>query len=210
MAEIADGQPPWSFNPVGGFGGAATGASWNGTPINMSNPGIAGALALPTMADISPIFDASKEDDVISAALQVPNLTDCAHFFFGPKFRFTRSNLPHIDATRNLPGAAAGETDQSMVPAQGRATVLIDKGTFSMNANDPFLTDTYLHEAANATAIQQFTNQQTAAVFLHPKRQLRAELGPRGSRPSNAQHNHPWDPDIGQQFENCLHGGKYQ
>jgi hypothetical protein len=92
-----------------------------------------------------------------------------------------------------------------MVPATGRGTVLIDKGTFMMNANDPFLVGTYLHEAANATAIQQFTSQQTAAVFVHPTRQLRAHLGPRGIRPSNAQYNDR-DSDIDQQFERCLHG----
>jgi hypothetical protein len=161
------------------------------------------------MADVGgPIMNVGKEDDIMTAALQAPNLADCAHSFFGPKFSFTRSNLPHIYAT-DLDNGASGRTEQAMVPATGRATVLIDNSFFAMKANDPMQVDNYLHEAANATAIQQFTNQQTAAVFVHPTRQLRAELGPRGSRPSNAQHNQ-WDPDIGQQFENCLHGQAYR
>jgi len=210
MQSIGDGSGPPS---PGGFGGMSLGASWNGTPWGSSGGlanGIQGALGLPTMADVGgPIMDMSKEDDVISNALQAPNLIDCGHSFFGPKFRFTRSNMPHIDATQNLGGATAGRTIESMVPATGRATVLIDKGTFAMNANDPFLRDTYLHETANATAIQQFTNQQTAAVFVHPTRQLRAELGPRGSRPSDSQRRE-FDRDIGQQFEHCLHGGSYK
>ena len=208
MNRLANGQPPGAFGSLGG--GMASGTSWNGTPIYMPNRGIAGALGLPTMADVGgPIMNATNEDDVSSNALQAPNLVDCGHFFFGPKFRFTRSNMPHIDATQNLGGATAGRTIESMVPATGRATVLIDKGTFAMNANDPFLRDTYLHETANATAIQQFTNQQTAAVFVHPTRQLRAELGPRGSRPSDSQRRE-FDRDIGQQFEHCLLGGSYK
>jgi RHS repeat-associated protein len=198
------------FKPVGGFGGMALGSSWSGTPIMPSGGltnGIQRALGMPTMDDVGgPIANMNKEDDVISNALQAPNLADCARAFFGSKFSFTRSNMPHIDATQTLGGATAGKTIESMVPATGRATVLIDKGTFAMKANDPFLRDTYLHEAANATAIQKFTSQQTAAVFRQPTRQRRAELGPRGLGPSNAQHNHPWDPDIGQQFEKCLHG----
>jgi hypothetical protein len=52
QVSLETGEPPWDLNPAGGFGGAAMGASWNGTPINMSNPGIAGALGLPTMADV--------------------------------------------------------------------------------------------------------------------------------------------------------------
>jgi hypothetical protein len=160
------------------------------------------------MADVGPIMDVTKADDVISAALQAPNLIDCAHSFFGPNFRFTRSNLPHIKAT-DLDRGASGRTLQSMVPATGRATALIDSGYFSLSANDPMQVDNYLHEAANATAIQQFTDQQTAAVFPHPNRQSRAQLGPRGKRPSNAQH-YQWDPDIGQQFEHCLHGHAYK
>ena len=155
---------------------------------------------------LKPVFVVNPYQ-VIASALQVPNLVDCAHTFFGNNFRFNRSNLPHIDASQNLPGA--GRTMESMVPATGRATVLIDRGTFPMNANDPFLVDTYLHEAANATAIQRFTDQQTAAVFVHPSRQLRAELGPRGARPSNAQRN-SFDRDIGNQFEGCLHGNGYK
>ena len=190
-------------------GGIPVGSSWSGTPIYIPNRGIAGALGLPTMADVGgPIMNVGKEDDIMTAALQAPNLADCAHSFFGPKFSFTRSNLPHIYAT-DLDNGASGRTEQAMVPATGRATVLIDNSFFAMKANDPMQVDNYLHEAANATAIQQFTNQQTAAVFVHPTRQLRAELGPRGSRPSNAQHNQ-WDPDIGQQFENCLHGQAYR
>lgn len=49
------------FNPVGGFGhGMPSGSSWNGTPIYMPNPGIAGALGLPTMADLGgPINNAT-------------------------------------------------------------------------------------------------------------------------------------------------------
>jgi hypothetical protein len=197
--------------PLVSSSGAALGSSWNGTPWGSTGglgSGIQGALGLPTTADVGgPIFDATKEDQVIASALQVPNLVDCAHTFFGNNFRFNRSNLPHIDASQNLPGA--GRTMESMVPATGRATVLIDRGTFPMNANDPFLVDTYLHEAANATAIQRFTDQQTAAVFVHPSRQLRAELGPRGARPSNAQRN-SFDRDIGNQFEGCLHGNGYK
>ena len=44
---LANGQPPFGFNPFGG--GVALGSSWNGTPENLPNPGLAGALGLPTM-----------------------------------------------------------------------------------------------------------------------------------------------------------------
>ncbi|HWG20705.1 MAG TPA: RHS repeat-associated core domain-containing protein, partial [Terracidiphilus sp.] len=51
---ISDGMgfrngPP---SPVGSFGGMSVGTSWNGTPIYMPNPGLAGALGFPTMADV--------------------------------------------------------------------------------------------------------------------------------------------------------------
>jgi hypothetical protein len=48
--ELANGQPPWALGGLGGDVGI--GSSWNGTPENIPNRGIAGALGLPTMADV--------------------------------------------------------------------------------------------------------------------------------------------------------------
>jgi len=54
---LMHGQPPWGFNPAGGIS-APSAVSWNGTPENIPNPGIAGALGLPTMADVGgPIYN---------------------------------------------------------------------------------------------------------------------------------------------------------
>ncbi len=101
--------------------------------------------------------DPAKAKEVIKNALKTKNLSKCLNKFFGPGIILTNENLPRIDATENLPGA--GRTYPDKVPDTGRATVNIDKGNFNgMAANDTFLTDTYLHETANALAIQRFTN----------------------------------------------------
>lgn len=56
---IMNGHPPGSFGSFGG--GMGLGSSWNGTPImpygGLTN-GVQQALGLPTMADVSPVFDA--------------------------------------------------------------------------------------------------------------------------------------------------------
>jgi len=138
-----------------------------------------------------------KERDVINAALKQKNLAKCLNEFFGPGTILTNDNLPHIDASKDLLGGAAGRTVVDQVPETGRGTVQIDRGVFrDLPANDLFLVWTYLHETANVLAIQRFTNIQP--------RGARARLGPRGGPPSAAQANHPWDSDIGQQFEECL------
>lgn len=139
-----------------------------------------------------------KARDVIKAALGQKNLSTCLHKFFGPGKILTNSNLPSINATENLTNGAAGQTRASEVPDTGRGSVYIDKGIFtSLSANDPFLVGTYLHEVANVLAIQLFTNVQP--------RWARARMGPRGTYPTQDQINDPTgDPDIGQQFEECI------
>ena len=152
-------------------------------------------------------MDMSKEDDVITAALGVKTLVPCTAMFFGSNFRFTSENLPHIDATKPLGGAAIGETDASMVPDVGKATIKIDSGSYSsMKPQD--LAMTYLHEAVNARAIQQFT-MWSGPGFKNGgiSRNDRAKLGPMGRWPSKGQvHSGIKDPDIGNQFERCLNG----
>jgi len=142
--------------------------------------------------------EAQKKQDLIKAALANPNLARCLNKFFGPGKILTNANLPRIDASQNLPGAVVGQTKASMVPDTGRATVQIDKGVFTiLSATDRFLIDTYLHETANALAIQRFTN-----VF---PRSGRARRGPLGGPATPAQEADPVDKDIGQEFEKCLH-----
>ena len=149
----------------------------------------------------------SKQDQVKSAALGAKNLAACTTQFFGSGFNFTLANLPNIDATQNLGGMTIGRTKASMVPDDGVATILIDKGSFSsMKPAD--LAITYLHETANARAIQQFT-QWSGPDFVNGgiSRQDRALLGPMGRMPSNGQsHASSGDHDIGNQFERCLNG----
>jgi len=141
-------------------------------------------------------------------ALEFPNLTKCTQLFFGPNFKFTYNNLPNIDGTSreiNSPsydrGSGYGQTDPKFVPDHGRATIFIDKHFWEnyaahYGASDPLVVTTYLHEAANARAIQQFT-QYT--------RGTRAITGPLGRVPSYAQnHDYSRDNDIGQQFGECL------
>jgi hypothetical protein len=105
-------------------------------------------------------------------------------------------NAPNIDASQDLNNGAAGRTLASLVPNSGRPTILIDRGTFMMSVSDPFLLLTYLHESANAFAIQRFR-------YPGITRQQRALLGPRGAYPSPQQQN-SLDQDIGNQFEKCL------
>ncbi len=138
-----------------------------------------------------------KKRDVINAALKQKNLSKCLNKYFGPGTILTNENLPHVDASKDLPGGQAGHTVVDQVPDTGRGTVEIDRGIFtSLTAQDPFLVGTYLHEVANLLAIQRFTNV--------PKGD-RARRGARGGPPGAGQRNHPWDPDIGQQFEECLY-----
>jgi len=138
---------------------------------------------------------AQKKQDLIKAALATKNLSSCLHKFFGPGNILTNANLPHIDASQNLEGARAGQTDPAMVPDTGPATIQIDKGIFtSLSATDPFLIGTYLHETANALATQRFI-QYTKAT--------RAYAGPLGGPPTNDQLN-SFDHDIGNQFEKCI------
>jgi hypothetical protein len=135
--------------------------------------------------------------NLLKAALGQKNLSKCLHKFFGPGTILTNANLPRIDASENLTGGAVGQTRASEVPDTGRGTVHIDKGVFNgLGASDAFLVGTYLHETANVLAIQRFTNIQP--------RWMRDLAGPLGSPPTAAQKNHPWDSDIGQQFEDCL------
>jgi len=99
------------------------------------------------------------------------------------------------------------------VPAKGRATIFMGAGSLSYKADYPTLLLTFLHESANAFAIQRFTDAQVRAAFAVPKswtehdiRNVRADLGPRGNPPSAHQRStvDEWDHDIGQQFEECL------
>jgi len=107
----------------------------------------------------------------------------------------TNENLPYVNATQDLRGW--GEVKASEVPATGRGTVYIDRGTFQgLSAPNPQLVATYLHETANILAIQRFTHW--------PDRNTRALLGPRGGPPSESQRR-SFDKDIGQQFEECLY-----
>jgi hypothetical protein len=152
----------------------------------------------------------TKEQQVRIAALQAKNLAECTTEFFGAGFRFTLLNLPYIDATQNLKDNAIGETKPGMVPDEGRGTILIDKGSFSsMNPVD--LVITYLHEAANAMALQQFTMRSGPGWPDWAKGRLerwrRQYLGPEGQWPSyGQQHAGSGDHDIGNQFERCLNG----
>jgi hypothetical protein len=128
------------------------------------------------------------------------NLSRCLHTFFGPGTVLTNANLPRIDASKDLPGATAGQTNPAMVPDSGPATIQIDKGIFtSLGADDPLLVGTYLHEVGNALATQLFTQ------YTKP---TRAYAGPRGGPPTPAQKAEAWDHDIGQQFEKCIFGTK--
>jgi hypothetical protein len=149
--------------------------------------------------------DTQKKRDLTEAALAHENLSDCLHKFFGPGKILTNANLPRIDASQYLEGGAVGGTRASMVPDTGRGTILIDKATFnSHSATDHFtMVDTYLHETANALAIQRFTGYTG-------KRGYRMLLGPRGGPPTadqqRAARTGVEDVDIGMQFEKCLHG----
>lgn len=70
--DVVNGRDPAMPSFFGG-GGGALGSSWNGTPI-MQYPGltagIQGALGLPTMADVGPIFDAQNSSG--------PNKSPCS------------------------------------------------------------------------------------------------------------------------------------
>jgi len=117
--------------------------------------------------------------------------------FFGPGTILTNENLPYVNASQNFPGGAWGWMKPSEVPATGRGTVYIDRGTFrGLSGTDFQMVGTYLHETANILAVQRFTHE--------PTKFNRALLGPRGALPSPGQANHPWDRDIGQQFEECI------
>jgi len=146
-----------------------------------------------------PDKDTQKKRDLIKAALAHENLSDCLHKWFGLGDILTNANLPRIDASQDLEGGALGQTRASMVPDTGRGTILIDRATFaSHSATDHFtMVDTYLHETANALAIQRFTQ-----YGYRPYRML---LGARGSIPTEHQLNSFPDQDIGKQFEECLH-----
>jgi RHS repeat-associated protein len=156
-------------------------------------------LMLPTPG--VPGDPGDKGRDVIDAALKEKNLSKCLHKFFGPGTILTNENLPRINASKDLSGGAVGQTDARRVPDVGRGTVQIAKSMFnSLSANDPFLTRTYLHETANALAIQRFTDIQPRAA--------RMERGPLGGPPTSDQQKERrasfGDPDIGNQFEKCL------
>jgi hypothetical protein len=98
-----------------------------------------------------------------------------------------------------MKSARAGQTELAKVPDTGRATIQIDKGIFtSLQATDPFLIGTYLHETANALATQLFTQ--------YTKR-TRAYAGPLGGPPTKDQLN-SWDHDIGNLFEQCIFPNK--
>ncbi len=206
------------FGPFGFFGGGdlSGGGGWG--------PGFGADLLYGPLPDCFPFFSdgagfsvmagncgsqsgssgggksSGKARDVIKAALQQKNLSKCLHKFFGPGTILTNANLPRIDASQNLTGGAVGQTDARHVPDTGHATIQIDKGIFTgLAANDPFLVGTYLHETANALAIQRFTNVQP--------RWARDLMGPRGAYPTQQQLNDPTgDHDIGQQFEDCIFG----
>jgi RHS repeat-associated protein len=188
-------------------------ASNSGSGSGPSSGGASGAAPLPAPPNNKPVPDptaqqqGTKQDQVKSAGLGLKNLAACTTEFFGSGFNFTLANLPNIDATQNLKGAAIGETRASMVPDEGRATILIDKGSYS-SMSPSSLAVTYVHEAANARAIQQFT-QWSGPGFVNGglSRNDRARLGPMGNWPSKGQqHASSGDHDIGNQFERCLNG----
>jgi RHS repeat-associated protein len=191
------GPPPPSSAPTAGNSGPGSGPSAGGA---------SGTAPLPT-APNPPVKNPDPQDQVKSAGLGLKNLAACTTEFFGSGFNFTLANLPNIDATQNLKGAAIGETRASMVPEEGRATILIDKGSYS-SMSPSSLAVTYMHEAANARAIQQFT-QWSGPGFVNGglSRNDRARLGPMGNWPSKGQqHASSGDHDIGNQFERCLNG----
>jgi RHS repeat-associated protein len=199
---------------MNGTGGP--GQDWlDGKDSNSSNGGSSNsappppAPSNPNPASPAPVAQqkGTKQDQVKSAGLGLNNLAACTTEFFGSGFNFTLANLPNIDATQNLEGAAIGETRASMVPDEGRATILIDKGSYS-SMSPSSLAVTYMHEAANARAIQQFT-QWSGPGFVNGglSRNDRARLGPMGNWPSKGQqHASSGDHDIGNQFERCLNG----
>jgi RHS repeat-associated protein len=132
---------------------------------------------------------------VVNQALQQPGLSDCLNKWIASGTVLTNENLPFVDASKDLPGATAGQTVHDQVPATGRGTVQIDRGFFAgLPADDPFLVATYLHELANVLAIQTFINV--------PKSE-RTRRGARGGPPTQHQLR-SFDKDIGQQFEECL------
>ncbi len=97
---------------------------------------------------------------LVNAALEHPRLSKCLNEFFGGGTILTNENRPYVDARSDLREGAFGETRAENVPATGRATVFIDRSflTSPLPASDTFWTDTYLHEVANALAIQRFTH----------------------------------------------------
>lgn len=144
-------------------------------------------------------WEAQKKKDLIKAALATKNLSSCLHKFFGPGNILTNANVPAIDASKNLDGATFGRTDPANVPDSGRATIQIDKGIFTgLSPQDPQLVGTYLHETANALAIQRFTRYT---------KETRAFAGPLGGPPIDHgpyDQIHTWDHDIGKAFETCI------
>jgi hypothetical protein len=121
---------------------------------------------------LGPVCWGSKKLDLMRMALQHKNLCNCVHLFFGNQVSLNMANLPLIDATNDLPGAAIGTSNASDNAGNGRPVVELDRGSFAnMEFDNPDLILTYLHETANALAQHQFTGYTLNS---------RAFLGPRG------------------------------
>ncbi|HTW46594.1 MAG TPA: RHS repeat-associated core domain-containing protein [Acidobacteriaceae bacterium] len=59
FSNLVMGQPPWGFGSFGSLVAPSGGGVWN-DQWSVPNTGIAGALGLPSMADIGPIFSAQN------------------------------------------------------------------------------------------------------------------------------------------------------
>jgi hypothetical protein len=99
--------PPWDLNPAGAFGGVGAGVSWNGTPENLPNPGLAGALGLPTMADLGgPIMNSTISYD------QVP------HTCLDVQFLVIQGNKRHIGSSKSGTGYTINSGSAAIAPEQ--------------------------------------------------------------------------------------------
>jgi RHS repeat-associated protein len=194
-----------SEDPIGFFGGRNFYAYVGNDPVrDVDSSGLSPIMKSGTgnssycmNTTLGQICWGDKKRDLMHVALQHKNLACCVRKFFGNDVSLNMKNLPLIDASHDLHGAAVGTAIPSDNVGRGRGVVQIDKGSFGNLAfDDEFLILTYLHETANALAQHLFTDYR-------PKD--RGFLGPMGAYPSwEQQHDPTRDFDIGNQFEKCL------
>ena len=140
--------------------------------------------------------------EIVNSALQQSELADCLNKFFGPGTILTNQNLPYVNATKSSEELRALGRPKELVPESGRSTVYVASDVVNSPLLSKFKQGVYLHEVANALAIQRFTNE------LDPNK--RAFLGPLGGPPTAEQVRQSQlpkgDRDIGREFEICVFG----